>query len=64
MKNTFTNYGPALQLWALHTVIRKLGQGWYEPILVDYCPDILLDVAPLNPFKKMWDKDEESRRMC
>ena len=60
----FTNYGSALQSWALYTAIRKLGQGRYEPILVDYCPDILLDVDPLNPFKKMWDKDEESRRMC
>lgn len=60
----FTNYGSALQSWALYTAIRKLGQGRYEPVLVDYCPDILLDADPLNPFKKMWDKDEESRRMC
>lgn len=60
----FTNYGSALQSWALYTAIRQLGQGRYEPVLVDYCPDILLDANPLNPFKKMWDKDEESRRMC
>ena len=31
--------------------------------LVDYCPDILADKDPLNPFGNMWDKDEESRRM-
>ena len=60
----FTNYGSALQSWALHTAIRQLGQGRYEPVLVDYCPDILLDADPLNPFKKMWDKDKESIKMC
>ena len=60
----FTNYGSALQSWALYTAIKRLGMGRYEPVLVDYCPDILLDSDPLNPFKKMWDKDEESRRMC
>lgn len=57
----FTNYGSALQTWALHQAIKKLG---YAPILVDYCPDILLDKDPLNPFQNMWDQDEESRRMC
>ncbi len=60
----FTNYGSALQSWALYNVIKRLGQGLYEPVLVDYCPDILLDADPLNPFKKMWDKDEESIKMC
>lgn len=58
----FTNYGSALQTWALHQAIKRLGD--YEPVLVDYCPDILLDKDPLNPFKNMWDKDEESLRMC
>lgn len=56
----FTNYGSALQTWALHQALKKLGQN---PVLVDYCPDILRDKDPLNPFKNMWDKDEESRRM-
>lgn len=32
--------------------------------MVDYCPDILKDKDPLNPMKNMWDKDEESRKMC
>ena len=57
----FTNYGSALQTWALHQAINKCG---YEPILVDYCPDILADKDPLNPFRNMWDKDKESRKMC
>lgn len=57
----FTNYGSALQSWALSTSIARLG---YRPVLIDYCPDVLREADPLNPFKKMWDKDSESRRMC
>lgn len=57
----FTNYGSALQSWALSTSIARLG---YSPVLIDYCPDVLREADPLNPFKKMWDKDPESRRMC
>lgn len=57
----FTNYGSALQSWALHESIRRLG---YNPILIDYCPDILADKDPLNPFKNMWDKDDQSKKMC
>lgn len=57
----FTNYGSALQSWALNKVISRLG---YKPVLIDYCPDILRDKDPLNPMKNMWDKDSESRRMC
>lgn len=56
----FTNYGSALQTWALHQEIKKLG---FKPILVDYCPALLKDKDPLNPYKNMWDKDEESKRM-
>ena len=56
----FTNYGSALQSWALHQAVASLGS---QPVLVDYCPDILKDKDPLNPFKNMWDKDEESRKM-
>ena len=56
----FTNYGSALQTWALHQALKKLGA---DPILVDYCPDILADKDPLNPYKNMWDKDDESKRM-
>lgn len=57
----FTNYGSALQSWALHRVIEKMG---FKPVLVDYCPEVLAEADPLNPFKKMWDKDPESIHMC
>lgn len=57
----FTNYGSALQSWALSETLKKLG---YEPILIDYCPDILRDKDPLNPMKNMWDTDAEARRQC
>lgn len=60
----FTNYGSALQTWALHQAIKKVGKGKYEPVLIDYCPDILKDVNPLYPVANMWDQDEESIRMC
>ncbi len=60
----FTNYGSALQSWALTQAINKVGNGDYASVLVDYCPDILANMDPLNPFKDMWDQDEESRKMC
>ena len=56
----FTNYGSALQTWALHQAMKKFDT---HPVLVDYCPDILADKDPLNPFGNMWDKDEESKKM-
>ncbi len=55
----FTNYGSALQTWALHQVIKKLG---YQPVLIDYCPEILADKNPLDPFKNMWDRSEDACR--
>lgn len=61
---SFTNYGSALQSWALYTKINTLGEGKWEAILVDYCPDSHLDSNPLNPIKDMWDGDEESIKMC
>lgn len=60
----FTNYGSALQSWALSQAINKIGEGKWKAKLIDYCPDILMDKDPLNPMKNMWDKDEESRKMC
>lgn len=60
----FTNYGSALQSWALSQAINKIGNGRWQAKLIDYCPDILMDKDPLNPMKNMWDKDEESRKMC
>ncbi len=58
----FTNYGSALQSWALSKVIDRIQNC--HAVLVDYCPDVLADKDPLNPFKNMWDKDVESQRMC
>lgn len=60
----FTNYGSALQSWALHQTINKIGNNKWKAKLIDYCPDCLKDKDPLNPMKNMWDKDEESRKMC
>ncbi len=57
----FTNYGSALQSWALSQSVARLG---HHAKLIDYCPDVLKDADPLNPFKLMWDKDPESRRLC
>ena len=56
----FTNYGSALQSWALHQAVASFG---CKPVLVDYCPDILANKNPLNPFANMWDTDEESKKM-
>lgn len=59
----FTNYGSALQSWALNTVINKVGEsmGW-RAMFVDYCPDILAKLDPLNPFKNMWDRSYGRRK--
>lgn len=60
----FTNYGSALQSWALQQAADRLGKGRWETVLVDYCPDILRDKDARDPIPHMWDTDEESRRMC
>ena len=60
----FTNYGSALQSWALCNVIDKLGNGRWRSKLVDYCPDVMLDKDPLNPFQNMWDQDDDSKKSC
>ena len=59
----FTNYGSALQSWALNRVVDVIGAGKWTSLFVNYCPDILLDKHPLTPLKNMWDKDEESRML-
>lgn len=56
----FTNYGSALQSWALFTVLRKIG---FDAYLVDYCPDILKDKDPLNPLKNTWDQNSKIAKM-
>lgn len=61
----FTNYGSALQSWALCRSIKRLAGGErYAPFLVDYCPQSHIDQHPLRPLTHLWDKDEVSRRMC
>ena len=55
----FTNYGSALQSWALCRSVEMLG---YKSKLVDYCPPMMEDRDILNPMKHMWDTDEDSRR--
>lgn len=60
----FTNYGSVLQSWALQTAVDRLGEGRYESVLVDYCPDCLRDKDPLHPMEHMWDTDPETRRQC
>lgn len=57
----FTNYGSALQTWALLRAIKSLG---YDSLLIDYCPDVLAHKNPLNPLATMWDQDEVSRLNC
>lgn len=60
----FTNYGSALQSWALSQMIDRVGAEFgLESKLIDYCPKVLEDSDCLNPAKNMWDKDEETRRM-
>lgn len=55
----FTNYGSALQSWALCRSVENLG---YVAKLVDYCPQMMEERNILNPMKHMWDTDEDSRR--
>lgn len=59
----FTNYGSALQQYALHRVVNELAPDQVHSIVLDYCPDCLSNVNVLNPFGRLWDKDEESKRM-
>ncbi len=60
----FTNYGSALQSWALSQMIDKIGAEFgLQSKLIDYCPMVLEDSDCLNPTKKMWDTDVKARRM-
>ncbi len=60
----FTNYGSALQSWALSQAIDRMGEKLcLQSKLIDYCPAVLEDCDVLHPFKRMWDKDEQSKRM-
>ncbi|MGX8851832.1 polysaccharide pyruvyl transferase family protein [Amedibacillus sp. YH-ame10] len=60
----FTNYGSALQSWALKEAINSISEGTIQGVLVDYCPEVLLNRNFLNPLQYMWDTDPISRKMC
>ncbi|MCQ2211226.1 MAG: polysaccharide pyruvyl transferase family protein [Paludibacteraceae bacterium] len=60
----FTNYGSALQSWAVFNTINRIGKGEYNAVLVDYCPEVHLDKDILNPMKHMFDQDAESQHAC
>ncbi len=64
MYGNFTNYGSALQSYALQTAINNLSPGEIEALIVDYCPDTLADKDILNPMGNMWDTDEAARERC
>ena len=57
----FTNYGSALQSWALSHAINNCDKSLVTK-LVDYCPTLHLESDPLNPAKKMWDQDEVTKK--
>lgn len=60
----FTNYGSALQSWALSQCIDKIGSEFgLQSKLIDYCPRVHEDSDCLNPTKKMFDQDDESKKM-
>ena len=59
----YTNYGSALQTWALLRVLNSLAPGEVEAINLDYCPASHLDKDPLDPMRNTWDTDPESLRM-
>lgn len=56
----FTNYGSALQSWALSHAIEKCDNNIVTK-LADYCPTLHLESDPLNPAKKMWDQDDVTK---
>jgi hypothetical protein len=60
----FTNYGSALQSWALQTVVNKIAKGRWVAVSTDYCPDCLAKFNILNPIENMLDHDEAIRTQC
>ena len=60
----FTNYGSALQSWALSQSIDRIGAEFgLQSVLIDYCPKVHEDSDILDPCKKMWDQDAEIFKM-
>lgn len=59
----FTNYGSALQTYALSKTIDSLIPGELESVVIKYRADTLRDKDPRNPFAGCWDQDEDSIRL-
>lgn len=59
----FTNYGSALQTYALCKTIDSLNPGEVESVVVKYRADTLRDKDPRKPFEGCWDQDDESMRL-
>lgn len=59
---SFTNYGSALQTWALRRCIETSVLAT-EAVCLDYCPDSHSGRSPLRPLGHMWDTDDESADM-
>lgn len=57
----FTNYGSALQTYALRWAINHLSDD-VEAITLNYCPDSMAEMNPLDPVKHMWDKDAQAKK--
>lgn len=56
----FTNYGSALQTYALRWAINNFFPDT-NAVTLNYCPESMREMSPLNPIKHMWDQDETSR---
>lgn len=64
LHGNFTNYGSALQQYALQRVVNTLAPDQVQAIILDYCPEVLSKLDPLNPFGNLWDASPERRREC
>ena len=64
LHGNFTNYGSALQQYALQRVVNTVAPNQVQAIILDYCPEVLSKLDPLNPFGNLWDESPERRREC
>jgi hypothetical protein len=59
----FTNYGSALQSFALNELIKQISfkklNNQLMPVLVPYCPKVHENSNPISPFNNMWDKSQD-----
>lgn len=59
----FTNYGSALQTYALYNILNKVSDK-ITIKLIDYCPKVLERIDPLNPVQHMWDTGDAIIKDC